>query len=280
MVSIKGRYEYDDDDLTPGKKKEGGLHQNLYDRDGNLKANARFIPDVEQDDNPDPVVIYQPVNVYDKEFERRRARELRRAREQEEIAELLADLVKILVAEATPHAKRLWREKARPAIEARRAEATHDAKLLWHEKARPVIEARRARKAARKTRKAAARQPIVVEATVVDTGQELAVAEEVYRTDMSSAEAQARYLAALAARAFSEEQIKLVSHADIVDGESLAELQRTLAELPPRQVEGIIEAVEANPSVLSGDLLVELGKLLGLDRVESEPVPIEERRDQ
>lgn len=280
MVSIKGRYEYDDDDLTPGKKKEGGLHQNLYDRDGNLKANARFIPDVEQDDNPDPVMIYQPVNVYDKEFERRRARELRRAREQEEIAELLADLVKILVAEATPHAKRLWREKARPAIEARRAEATHDAKLLWHEKARPVIEARRARKAARKTRKAAAKQPIVVEATVVDTGQELAVAEEVYRKDVSSVEAQARYLAALAARAFSDEQMKLVSHADIVDGESLAELQRTLAELPPRQVEGVIEAVEANPSVLSGDLLAELGKLLGLDRVEHEAVPIEERRDQ
>ncbi|WP_275792887.1 hypothetical protein [Prescottella equi] len=274
MVSIKGRYEYDDDDLTPGKKKGGGLHQNLYDRDGNLKANARFIPDVEQDDSPDPVVIYQPANVRDMEYERRRARD------QEMIAELINDVVKILIAEATPHAKRLWTEKARPAIEARRAEAMHDAKLLWKEKARPVIEARRARKVARKTRKAAAKQPIVVEATVVDTGQELAVAEEVYRTDMSSAEAQARYLAALAARAFSEEQIKLVSDANIVDGESLAELQRTLAELPPQQVRDLIETVEANPSVLSGDLLAELGKLLGLDRVEPEAIRIEERRDR
>lgn len=34
MVSIDGRYVYDDDDLTPGTKKEGGLHQNLFDKDG------------------------------------------------------------------------------------------------------------------------------------------------------------------------------------------------------------------------------------------------------
>ena len=119
----------------------------------------------------------------------------------------------------------------------------------------------------------------MVEVTVVDDGPELAVAEEVYRTDMSNAEAQARYLAALAARAFSDEQMKFVSNANIVDGEGLAELQRTLVELPPQQVIGIIEAVEANPTMLSGDLLAELGKLLGLDRAEPEAVPIEVRKD-
>ncbi|MDJ0105418.1 hypothetical protein QM646_03315 [Rhodococcus erythropolis] len=270
VTRIRGFYEYDDDDLTPGKKKEGGLHQNLFDDDGSLKGHARFIPH----EDPDPVVTYRPVDLRDKEHERRRARH------QEEIAELLADFVKILVVQATPHAKRLWHEKARPVLEARYAEATNDAKLLWHEKARPVIEARRARKAARKTIKAAAKQPIVVEATVVDSVQELTVAEEVYRTDMSSAEAQARYLAALAARAFSNQQMKLVSDANIVDGESLAELQRTLVALPPQQVKSIIEAVEANPAVLSGDLLAGLGKLLRPDRVEPEFAPIEERRDQ
>ncbi|MFC9519184.1 hypothetical protein ACFTSD_25945 [Nocardiaceae bacterium NPDC056970] len=67
VTRIKGFYEYDDDDLTPGKKQEGGLHQNLFDSDGNLKGNARFIPHEELD----PVVIYQPVNVHDKEYERR-----------------------------------------------------------------------------------------------------------------------------------------------------------------------------------------------------------------
>lgn len=271
MVSIKGHYVYDDDDLTPGNKKEGGLHQNLYDSDGNLKGNARFIPDQEQYAKPDPEVIYETVYVHEtvyvsheeneRQARKREAYELQQARKREENAELVANVVGLLVAVAKPHVKR-----------------------LWHEKARPVIEARRAKKATRKARKSgrprkpAAKQPIVVEATVVDSGRELAVAEKLYRTDMSSAEAQARYLAALAARAFSDEQMKLVSNANIIDGESLAELQRTLVELPPQQVKGIIEAVEANPSVLSGDLLAELGNLLGLDRAEPEAVPMEKRR--
>ncbi len=251
MASIKGRYEYDDDDLTPGRKKEGGLHQNLFDSEGNLKGSARFIPDAEQEDtDPDPVVIYEPVYVYDEEYERQRERE------RQENAELIAKVVVLLVAVATPHAKRFWLEKARPAIEARRA-----------------------KRAARKALKTAAKDPVIVQATVVDARQELAVASQGYRTNMSSAEAQARYLAALAARAFSDEQMKLVANANVVDGEGLAELQQTLAELPPQQVRSIIEAVEANPSVLKGDILAELGKLLGLDRVQETPVAIEERGD-
>lgn len=40
---------------------------------------------------------------------------------------------------------------------------------------------------------------------------------------MSRAEAQARYVAALTARAYSEEQLRLVMNATIVDGEGLAE---------------------------------------------------------
>ncbi len=291
--SINGRYVYDDDDLTPGKKKEGGLHHNLFDRDGKLKGHARFIPDAEQDDKPDPAkrkgrrksqtqqrageksdptvtyeTVYEHETVYvnetiyvsEEEYERRQAHEReeneRQASERLENAEQIANVVRLLIAVATPHAKR-----------------------LWHEKARPVIEAQRAKRAAHKARRAATKQPVVVEVTVVDDGPELAVAEEVYRTDMSNAEAQARYLAALAARAFSDEQMKFVSNANIVDGEGLAELQRTLVELPPQQVIGIIEAVEANPTMLSGDLLAELGKLLGLDRAEPEAVPIEVRKD-
>lgn len=112
----------------------------------------------------------------------------------------------------------------------------------------------------------------------MDSGQELAVASEQYRKNMSSAEAQARYLAALAARAFSDEQMTLVSNANIVDGEGLAELQQSLRALPPEQVKAIIEAVEANPSVLNGDVSAELGKLLCADPHEG--IPIERRSSQ
>lgn len=44
MGRIKGYYEWDDDQLAPGHKKEDGLHQNLFDCDGKLKGSARFIP--------------------------------------------------------------------------------------------------------------------------------------------------------------------------------------------------------------------------------------------
>lgn len=49
---------------------------------------------------------------------------------------------------------------------------------------------------------------------------------------MSSAEAKARLVAALAAEAYSKEQLRLVTTAQIVDGGSFAELQQALAKLP------------------------------------------------
>ncbi len=55
---IPGYYEWDDDDLTPGRKKEGGLHQNLFDADGSLKGSARFVPSDEVDRDPVYVTEY------------------------------------------------------------------------------------------------------------------------------------------------------------------------------------------------------------------------------
>lgn len=336
MVEIKGRYVFDDGDLTPGNKKEGGLSQNLY-KDGKLVGNARFIPDEEQADKPsrekkpssrtsetkrgerggrqarrseeravnpgrrsqrgdkrtspneqegrehrqardsgeqrqqpepevtqetvyvhETIYVHDEGYVHDEKFSQQLAREREEeARKRAAQAELIADMVKLLVETAAPHAKRLWEEKGRPRVEARRA-----------------------KRAARTAAKAAASESVVVEAEILDLGRKLAVAEQVYRADMSSAEAQARYLAALAARAFSDEQMRLVLNSNIVDGESLDELVHKLGELPPQQVRGIIEAVKADPALLSGDLLAELGKLIGLDRAQPKSVPIEKRRRQ
>lgn len=82
---------------------------------------------------------------------------------------------------------------------------------------------------------------------------------------MSRAEAQARYLAALAARAYSDEQMRLVASANIVDGEGdgITELERSLAELPPAQVRSLLEAMATNPTMLSEDTLAELASILG-----------------
>lgn len=235
MGRIRGHYEWDDDDLTPGRKKEGGLHQNLFDDDGNLKGSARFIPDDGSD--PEPLVVTETVYI---PVEQRR-----RSREQEEFDEAIAALVAHLIdrgiARAKPLAEKWWRETARPTIESQRAK----------------ISERRARRKAQK-------DGLIVEGTVTEPSQEVVSApQDENRPNMSSAEAQARYLAALAARAYSDEQMRLVTNANIVDAEDISELKRALAELPPERVKGLLEAMATNPSLLSEETLAELASLLG-----------------
>jgi hypothetical protein len=235
MGRIKGHYEWDDDDLIPGQKKEGGLHQNLFDSDGNLKGSARFIPDDESDS--DELVITETVYV---PIEQRR-----KPREQEELEEAIAAIVSHLIdrgiARARPVVAQWYRETARPAFDAQLAK----------------IVARHAHRRARKTG--------VIEAANVEPEQELIEAPAGDRPDMSRAEAQARYLAALAARAYSDEQMRLVASANIVDGEGdgITELERSLAELPPAQVRSLLEAMATDPTLLSEDTLAELASILG-----------------
>ena len=115
----------------------------------------------------------------------------------------------------------------------------------------------------RRSRRKAQRKPPAIEGPVAEPSQELTEASEQDRPNMSRAEAQARYLAALAARAFGDEQIRLVTSANIVDTEGLAELERSLAKLPSDQVRSLLEAMATNPSMLGEDTLAELASLLG-----------------
>jgi hypothetical protein len=230
MGRIRGHYEWDDDDLTPGRKKEGGLHQNLFDSEGNLKGSARFIP--EREHETEPLVVTETVYV---PVEQRR-----RAWEDEEFQRAIADLITVLLDRGAPLAERWWRERARPAIDMQRA------KILQ----------RRSRRRARKG-------TAIVETTVVGPSEQLTEAPDESRLDMSSAEAKARYLAALAARAYSAEQMRLVASANLVDGEGLAELERSLSELPPDEVRNLIEAMVTHPSMLEEGSLAELASILG-----------------
>lgn len=80
-------------------------------------------------------------------------------------------MVADLVEEAKPHAKKMWEEQALPAIKERTAAAAHDASAAIGEKARPLIERQREKVAVRRAQKAAAKEPIVVEGTIVDPGR-------------------------------------------------------------------------------------------------------------
>lgn len=179
MGEMPGWFKWDDDNLTPGKSKDGGLNNNLYDADGKLKGAARFIPA----DKPDPVPAEKPVNKRGNAKKPQPAAPGKRAAIQGEVADVLAELAKSAamgvlegVKEVvTPVAKSLWEEKARPALEAKRAEAAQDAKVFWVEKGLPSIERQvvrqREKLAARKTRKAVAKQHVVIEGEIIDADE-------------------------------------------------------------------------------------------------------------
>lgn len=232
---IRGHYEWDDDGLTPGRKREGGLHQNLFDKDGNLKGNARFIPSGGDED--EPLVITETVYI---PIEQRR-----RTPEEEAFQQAIADLVSVLIdrgiAKAKPYAQQFWRETARPAIAAQRS---------------------RARSALRRRSLAKAQRVApIAEVAVAEPASQIATAAS-GRPRMSRAEAQARYLAALAARAFSDEQMRLVTGAAIIDTHDLSSLERSLAELPAAELRAMLESMATKPTLLDERNLAELASIL------------------
>jgi len=92
---------------------------------------------------------------------------------------------------------------------------------------------------------------------------DLAVAFEAHRIRMSSAEARERLAAVLAARAFSEEQMKILSNVQIEDEDGPTELGRVVRGLTPQDVaETLIEILERNPPLLDRGTLTEPGSVV------------------
>ncbi|KZO60449.1 hypothetical protein A2U19_01365 [Dietzia maris] len=80
---------------------------------------------------------------------------------------------------------------------------------------------------------------------------------------MSQAEARARYIAAVAAQAFAEEQMRLVSGARIVDaGPGEVDAEWALGGLSALDQQRLIEALVRNPTLLAEDNLAQLASLL------------------
>jgi len=139
---------------------------------------------------------------------------------------LIAFAVAVAI-QLAPHAKRLWDERVLPAAKAR-----------W--------EKRQARRAARR-RAPAEEAPVIAESNVTAVQPtELGAALESYRADMSSEEARERFAAAVAARLFSDEQLRLLLDARIEDEADF--LEARVDTLTPRQVGDRIAAMlEATP---------------------------------
>lgn len=240
MGRIPGYYEWDDDSLTPGQKKEGGLHQNLFDDDGNLKGSARFVPSEDVDEDQEYETDYVTERVYVP------AEERRLTPEQEELAELVGAVLVVFLAKgiekAKPHVKKWWTESVRPAVGKQRARMS----------------------------KSFSRKTLTGDSDLVESDRSNGNSDQVSmkmevsarRPRMSSAEAQARYLAAVAARAFSEEQLSMIRRADVIDTDSFDEVEARIAELPPSEVRELISRMVTDPSMLSEQTLAELASIL------------------
>ncbi len=246
MPTIDGRLEWDDDELTPGKKKEGGLHSTLFDAGGNLKSSARFVPD-EDDRKAEPETVYMhlhhevpaPAKTTEQEaFEKA-------------VAEQLNRLVNFSIEKLTPHAVRFWEDKARPALRSKVAKA----------------------KAKTKIKKTDGDQPAgALPGLADDCADVVSVQED--KVEMSGAEARARCMLALAARAFSDEQMRILAAANVDDDDGYAELERAPAELSAHEAATLIVAL-TSPSLLGEDVLAELRRILEYTPAVGEPALIE-----
>ncbi|CNG66975.1 Uncharacterised protein [Mycobacterium tuberculosis] len=194
MVSIKGRFEYSDG-LTPGQSKDGGLHQNLYDEQGNLVGHGAFIPD---DEDGDDWLTSSPPLFCDHDHECASCAK----REEEELAEaqaLLAALVILgtlkAVEKAAPHLRRWWRSQALPFLKSTRKKLARSRRAEGEAAAAEVDDL------------IECVPSMLVDApseSSAESSREVITALGEYRAGMSSAEARERFVAALAARLLSE----------------------------------------------------------------------------
>jgi len=253
---VKGTYRYKKG-LTPDQSREtaGAWRGTLRDDGGHLDGHAEFIPGGEDEfeEQPDTEPVYIYVN------EEADAR----SRERSELEELLGNLmilgVLVSFEKAKPHVKRWWSDQALPAMKSARNKLAK--------------------------RREAHSQVVVAESATLsggapeDTGQEVVAALEAYKASMSSAEARDRFVAALMARLFSEEQLRILRDARIEYGDGPHALESAAEAVTAQQVgECITLMLEANPSLLNEEILTELGKILGIGRADGEYVAM--RREQ
>lgn len=255
MVVIHGRYEYDDENLTPGRKKEGGLHQNLFDAEGNLKGNARFIPD---DDQPPTVAPYAWASA---SVDRADAEEVSQLSEEEReqlralVEEVVIPLLVVAIERGAPYAQRLWREKVRPAVRARVDAAT-----------------RRLRRRRRVDRE----ESTVLEGTVLEGTVLEAVHAETAgdsKVTMTASEAEARYLLAKALREASDEQLRVLTETTVV-ADDRAVVER--GELKAGSDSALLmDRLSAEPAALTGEeVLSAIQLLFSADSAHAPPRPV------
>ncbi|MER7170124.1 hypothetical protein [Streptomyces mesophilus] len=217
-----------------------------------------------KEDEPHPVGA-EPQDRLDSDRRESQARAQERREFQELVAEILVPVVVELTKKAAPHVRKWWSEQALPAVRAK-----------WSEQTLPSVRAKwsSVSRSRGSDRRAEAARDLQGPQDVQDVQAVVALAGE-QRTTMSGTEAQDRIVAAVLARAFSDEQLRLLRNARVVDEEQdgPVEVESTAGLTPQRLGECVASMLEANPSLLDGDALAELGKLVANLRADGDRVP-------
>lgn len=174
------------------------------------------------------------------------------------ISAVIIHLIDIAIDEARPHLTKWWNETALPAF--------RSARESRRRKVAPVL------KIDRQAPTDGQPARVFVVGPVVRTG-EPGVGSDEQTATMTSAEAQRRLVAAALARAFSDEQVRILLTARIEDPADSSDWA-TLDQASPEEVESRIRLVlEANPPLLNDLVETFMG-----DQKETPPEPVRQLR--
>ena len=252
--------EWEDGSELSKSQKKPGQHSSLTRENGTNKLGHVTLSDIDEDDGEGGSVTYtQPVfdshvPVYDSHKHASQSPPLT-AEEREEIVRLLADLVTlgaILTVRAAPHVKRLWNDKAAPALRSAR-DKTASGLAEVRQRARQGVHV-----SIRRNDSDSDEPATFVESVSADSPEGVTTALEAYLPSMSSAEARQRLAAALIAKAVSDrakavsdEQLGIVLNARIEDSDGAPAGQGSLENLTPEEVERRVhQMLTANPALL------------------------------
>ena len=247
----------DGSDLSKSRKKPG-QYSPLTREDGTNRLGHVTLSDVDEDEGEGGSVTYTPP-VYDS-YENASQSSALTAEEREELVRLLADLITvgaILAVRAAPTVKRLWNDKAAPALRSAR-DKTASGLAEVRQRARHGV-----RLSIRRgdSDSGSAELATFVESVSADSPEGVTTALEAYLPSMSSAEAQQRLAVALIAmavsdraKAVSDEQLGILLNARIEDADGAPAGRGSLENLTPEEVERRVhQMLTANPALL--DLL-------------------------
>ncbi|MFI8342805.1 hypothetical protein ACIF8W_22500 [Streptomyces sp. NPDC085639] len=239
--------------LTQSRKTEGAHRGMTRDPDTNQVGQAEIFL---KNNEPDPVAAY-PQGRLDSDQHESDARAQERREAAEFLAEVLVQIGLGLAEKAAPRVRKWWYEQALPVVKAK-----------WNDQALPSVKAKWSSVARSRTSDGRA------EAAEEDL-QEVVTVSGDQRTTMSGAEAWNRLAEAVMARMYSDEQLRLVCNARVVDEGEDGPVELATDDLTPQRIgEYAALMLEANPSLLGEAPLAELGKIIAKIRADGGYVPI------